>query len=134
MVARRLLEKRGHTVVVATNGDEALALLDDAGYVGFGCVLMDVQMPGMDGLECTRLIREREQRTRLRLPIVAMTAHAMTGDAARCLAAGMDGYLSKPIRPDEFFDVIERHLRISSVPASLEMMTAAAGSRGASGS
>jgi PAS domain S-box-containing protein len=116
LVARRLLERRGHTVVVANNGREALAILDDAAIVGFGCVLMDVQMPEMGGFECTASIRDREQVTRVHLPIVAMTAHVMKGDEARCLAAGMDAYLSKPIDPDELFDVVERHLRISSVP------------------
>jgi CheY-like chemotaxis protein len=114
-VARRLLEKRGHAVVVANNGREALSILDDAGFVGFGCVLMDVQMPEMDGFECTAIIRDRERGTGSHLPIIAMTAHAMKGDDARCLAAGMDAYLSKPIEPDEFFDVIERYLRDSSV-------------------
>ena len=118
LVARRLLEKRGHTVVVAGNGREALTILDDAASAGFGCVLMDVQMPEMDGFECTAVIREREQATRRHLPIVAMTAHAMEGDEARCLAAGMDGYLSKPIQPDELFEIIERHLHPSNVPAS----------------
>jgi two-component system sensor histidine kinase/response regulator len=117
LVAKRLLEKRGHTVAVANDGQEALAILD-AESVGFDCVLMDVQMPEMDGLECTAIIRAREQVSGRHLPIVAMTAHAMQGDAARCLAAGMDAYLSKPIQPDELFDVIERHLGISSVPAS----------------
>ena len=104
LVARRLLEKRGHTVVVANNGREALAILEDAAFVGFGCVLMDVQMPEMDGFECTAIIREREQVTGSHLPIIAMTAHAMKGDEARCLAAGMDAYLSKPIQPDELFE------------------------------
>jgi CheY-like chemotaxis protein len=118
LVARRLLEKRGHTVVVANNGREALAILDEAAGGGFGCVLMDVQMPEMDGFECTAIIRNKEQMTGSRLPIIAMTAHAMTGDDARCLAAGMDAYLSKPIEPDAFFDVIDRHLRNSSVSFS----------------
>jgi two-component system sensor histidine kinase/response regulator len=113
LVASRLLEKRGHTVVQATGGHEALAILNDAAIAGFGCVLMDVQMPEMDGFECTAVIREREQRTHAHLPIIAMTAHAMKGDEARCLAAGMDGYLTKPIQPDEFFDAIERHLNVS---------------------
>ena len=115
LVARRLLEKRGYTVVVANNGREALTILDASGPARFGCALMDVQMPEMDGFECTAIIREREQTTGLHLPIIAMTAHAMKGDEARCLAAGMDGYLSKPIEPDEFFEVVERHL-VPNVP------------------
>jgi len=73
-------------------------------------VLMDVQMPEMDGFECTTLIREGERATRSRLAIVAMTALAMEGDDARCLAAGMDAYLSKPIQPDDLFEIVERHL------------------------
>jgi CheY-like chemotaxis protein len=109
-----------HGVVVAKNGREALAILDTA-FAGFGCVLMDVQMPEMDGFECTAIIRQREQKTGSRLPIVAMTAHAMKGDEARCLAAGMDAYLSKPIDPDELFDVVERHLGVSSFPVSRPM-------------
>ena len=74
-------------------------------------------MPEMDGFECTAIIREGEQRTQVHLPIIAMTAHAMKGDEARCLAAGMDGYLSKPIQPDEFYDVIERYLNVSNLSA-----------------
>ena len=122
LIATRLLEKRGHTVVQATNGREALAILNDATTGEFGCVLMDVQMPEMDGFECTAIIREHERTTDVRLTIIAMTAHAMKGDEARCLAAGMDGYLSKPIQPEEFFDVIERHLDVSGhriAPAAL---------------
>ena len=118
LIGRRLLEKRGHSVIVANNGPEALAILEDAAFSGFGCVLMDVQMPGMDGLACTALIRERELASGCRIPIIAMTAHAMKGDEERCLAAGMDGYLSKPIQPDQFFDVIERHLDASIASAS----------------
>jgi CheY-like chemotaxis protein len=114
LVARRLLEKRGHTVVVANNGREALAILDQTGSAGFGCVLMDVQMPEMDGLECTSIIRRREQATGAHLPIIAMTAHAMKADRVRCLEAGMDAYLSKPIRPDELFEMVERHLGLAS--------------------
>jgi CheY-like chemotaxis protein len=110
LVARRLLEKRGHIVVLAGNGREALAILKEAAFAGFGCVLMDVEMPEMDGFECTGLIRDKERLTRSRLPIVAMTAHAMEGDEARCLTAGMDGYLSKPIQPDQLFEIVERHL------------------------
>jgi signal transduction histidine kinase/DNA-binding response OmpR family regulator len=112
LVARRLLEKLGHTVMVANNGREALAILDEAAFVGFDCVLMDVQMPEMDGFECTTFIREKEPAGS-RLPIVAMTAHAMKGDEARCLEAGMDAYLSKPIHRDELFDVVERYLGVT---------------------
>jgi two-component system sensor histidine kinase/response regulator len=123
LIASRLLERRGYTVVQVTNGQEALAILNDTATVGFGCVLMDVQMPEMDGFECTAIIREGEQRTHVHLPIIAMTAHAMKGDEARCLAAGMDGYLSKPIQPEEFFDVIERQLSLSSLSASPSVLT-----------
>ena len=113
LMARRLLEKRGHTVVIANNGREALAILDEGAAVRFDCALMDVQMPEMGGFECTALIRERERQTGFHLPIIAMTAHAMTGDDARCLAAGMDAYITKPIQPEELFDVVERHLGAS---------------------
>jgi PAS domain S-box-containing protein len=115
LVAKRLLEKRGHSVVVAKNGSDALAILDQSKWVGFSCVLMDVQMPGMDGFECTAIIRERELVTGRRLPIIAMTAHAMKGDEDRCRAAGMDGYVSKPFQPEEVFDIIERHLAASII-------------------
>ena len=118
LVARRVLEKRGHTVVVANNGHEALAMLEAAASAGFGCVLMDVQMPGMDGFECTAAIRKREQMTGGRLPIIAMTAHAMKGDEERCLAAGMDAYVSKPIQPDQLLDVVERQLGGSPLPVT----------------
>ncbi len=93
-VAAGLLERRGHRVVVAANGQEALEAMDRE---PFDLVLMDVQMPVMGGLEATRQIRERERATGGHIRIVAMTAHAMQGDRERCLAAGMDGYLTKPI-------------------------------------
>lgn len=118
LVARRLLEKRGHTVVVANNGREALTILDESVPLGFGCALMDVQMPEMDGFECTAIIRDREKTTGVHLPIIAMTAHAMKGDEARCLAAGMDAYLSKPIDPDELFELVERQLGVSAAPVA----------------
>ena len=108
-----MLEKRGHTVVVANNELNVLAVLDEATFAGFGCVLVDVQMPEMDGFECTAIIREREQKTGSHLPIIAMTAHAMKRDEARCLAAGMDAYLSRPVEPDELFELVERHLGVS---------------------
>ncbi|MBU2551681.1 MAG: response regulator [Proteobacteria bacterium] len=100
----RLLEKRGHQVVVAANGREAVAELENR---AFDLVLMDVQMPLMDGLEATRTIRERENRVGGHVPIVAMTARAMKGDREKCLAAGMDEYLSKPIRIEEVNRVIK---------------------------
>ena len=99
----RLLEKRGHTVTVVQDGTEALAVMRRQ---TFDVVLMDIQMPYMDGLEATQAIRAREQETATHVPIVAMTAHAMQGDRERCLAAGMDGYVTKPLRPTELFEVI----------------------------
>lgn len=99
-LAVALLQKQGHSVNVATNGHEALALLPQQ---EFDLVLMDVQMPELDGLETTRRIRAREEGTGRHVPILAMTAYAMPGDRQRCLAAGMDGYLSKPIRSQELY-------------------------------
>jgi two-component system, sensor histidine kinase and response regulator len=119
LIAKRLLEKRGHSVVVAHNGREAIAILDDSEWIGFSCVLMDVQMPEMDGFECTAIIRGREQVTGRHLPIVAMTAHAMSGDEARCLAAGMDAYLSKPIDAKALVDVVDRQLFVSGAGGEL---------------
>jgi CheY-like chemotaxis protein len=111
----RLLEKRGHTVTVAQDGAEALTALRQQ---TFDVVLMDIQMPSMDGLETTRAIRAREQDTMTRVPIVAMTAHAMPGDRERCLAAGMDAYVAKPLRPKELFEIIARlTLPVASTPA-----------------
>jgi CheY-like chemotaxis protein len=92
-------------VTVRANGCEALAALDQE---AFDVVLMDVQMPVMDGFEATGAIRVREQSTGRHLPIIAMTAHAMRGDQERCLAAGMDGYLAKPIKAGELIDLVER--------------------------
>ncbi len=94
IVATRMAEKMGHSVVVAGNGQIALLLLATQ---PFDLVLMDVQMPEMDGLTAVAKIRESEQSTAFHLPIIAMTAHAMKGDRERCIAAGMDGYVSKPI-------------------------------------
>ncbi|MBI4517748.1 MAG: PAS domain S-box protein [Deltaproteobacteria bacterium] len=112
----RLLEKRGHHVEVANNGKEALAAVElDA----FDLVLMDVQMPELDGFEATAAIREREQTTGRHVPIVAMTAHAMKGDEERCLQAGMDGYISKPIQVEKLVAVLARFVSTGE-PTSVE--------------
>jgi len=102
----RILEKQGHAVTLAGNGREALSALE-AGTL-FDVVLMDVQMPEMDGFEATAAIRAREKDTGAHVPIVALTAHALKGDREACLAAGMDEYLTKPIRTPELLEVITR--------------------------
>lgn len=94
-VAGRILERLGHQIVIAANGREALEAMERQ---RFDLILMDVQMPEMDGLEATAAIRRKEQQTEVHVPIVAMTAHAMEGDCDRCLQAGMDAYLTKPMR------------------------------------
>ena len=99
-----LLQRRGHTVVVANNGPEALA---DWEMGTFDIILMDVQMPLMDGFAATAAIRQRENATGRHTPIIALTAHVMKGDRERCLAAGMDAYASKPLRPQELFAAID---------------------------
>ena len=106
-LAGRLLEKRGHTVVIAPNGRVALEKLEKTNFPGFDVVLMDVQMPEVGGYEATAAIREREKATGDHLPIIAMTAYAMKGDRERCLASGMDGYVSKPLQVEDFFAAIE---------------------------
>jgi CheY-like chemotaxis protein/HPt (histidine-containing phosphotransfer) domain-containing protein len=115
-VARTVLEKQGHTVVSAHNGREALARVQAE---RFDVVLMDVQMPELDGLEATRAIREIESGTGARVPIIGVTAHAMKGDRERCLASGMDGYVAKPIRPPALFAAIDEAIaRHPPPPAS----------------
>jgi len=109
-----LLEKQGHTVVVANHGKEAVAAWRSR---AFDLVLMDVQMPEMDGLEATAAIRAQEQATGRHVPIIAMTAHALKGDRERCLEAGMDDYIAKPIRARELFEAIEGRLREPDEPA-----------------
>ena len=104
-VAVDLLEQRGHGVVIANNGKEALAALEGE---TFDMVFMDVQMPEMDGFEATAAIRKKEQTTGEHIPIVAMTANAMQGDREKCLEAGMDGYISKPIRAAKLYKAVER--------------------------
>ena len=112
-LAVRLLEKRGHQVAVAATGIEALKALEKE---KFDLVLMDVQMPEMDGLEAAMAIRQKEKGSGFHQPIVALTAHAMKGDREKCLAAGMDGYLTKPIRPQEL-----DHLLATYLPRNLKI-------------
>ena len=116
MLAVRLLEKRGYKVSVTGNGREALEKLEKE---SFDVVLMDIQMPEMDGFEATAAIREKEKLTGAHIPIVAMTANALKGDEQKCLQAGMDGYISKPIQTKELIATIERLVAsadVSGVP------------------
>ena len=105
-VALRLLEKQGHSVAVAVDGAEALVAFDRE---AFDAILMDVQMPVMNGYDATRAIRDREQETGRHTFIIALTAHAMKGDRELCLKAGMDDYLSKPVQVKELISMLERH-------------------------
>jgi CheY-like chemotaxis protein/HPt (histidine-containing phosphotransfer) domain-containing protein len=107
-VTVRVLEKQGHSVAVAGNGHEAV---EAVAHEAFDLVLMDIQMPGMGGIEATASIRSREAGPGRRVPIIAMTAHVMKGDRERCLAAGMDGYVSKPIQARELQGAIDEVLR-----------------------
>jgi two-component system sensor histidine kinase/response regulator len=103
-LVKRLLEKRGHRVTIAASGREALEHVDRE---SFDIILMDVQMPDMDGLEATARIREIEKRRSAYTPIIALTAHTMKGDRERCLAAGMDQFINKPIDAERFVEVVE---------------------------
>jgi CheY-like chemotaxis protein/HPt (histidine-containing phosphotransfer) domain-containing protein len=105
-LATRLLQKQGHTILTATTGVEAVERWEKDAE-GFNVILMDVQMPDMDGFQATAMIREKEKTSGKHIPIVAMTAYAMAGDRERCLAAGMDAYVSKPIRHQELFETIQ---------------------------
>jgi CheY-like chemotaxis protein len=105
LLIRRMLERDGHAVTVAANGLDALWLLETERY---DLIFMDVQMPEMDGIEATRRIREQEPHG-VRTPVVALTAGAMQSDRADCLAAGMDAYLSKPIRVEELRNALTVH-------------------------
>jgi signal transduction histidine kinase/DNA-binding response OmpR family regulator len=114
-VAAGLLTRRGHDVTIVQNGREAMAAIERD---SFDMVLMDVQMPDIGGIEATQAIRMRERGTGRHLRIVAMTAHAMTGDRERCLAAGMDGYLSKPVDQKMLFAVVEQESTAPEQPAA----------------
>jgi two-component system, sensor histidine kinase and response regulator len=99
------------------DGHAAIAALQNN---TFDLVLMDIQMPGMDGFGATSAIRKKEQQTGGHVPIIAMTAHALKGDQERCFAAGMDGYISKPIRTTELFSAIERVLPMTVASSTSE--------------
>jgi signal transduction histidine kinase/CheY-like chemotaxis protein/HPt (histidine-containing phosphotransfer) domain-containing protein len=107
----RMLEKRGHAITSSTNGREALAAL---GAGNFDLVLMDVEMPEMDGFEATAAIRAKEKDSGTHIPVIAMTAHAMKGDRERCLATGMDAYVAKPIRAQELLETIDEVITAKS--------------------
>jgi CheY-like chemotaxis protein/anti-sigma regulatory factor (Ser/Thr protein kinase) len=115
LVATRLIEKRGHIVTVAASGAEAIAALNRG---TFDVVLMDIQMPDLDGIEATRLIRANERATGGHIPIIAVTALAMKGDADRCMEAGMDAYVSKPIKANDLFQKIEDLVLVGEVSPS----------------
>jgi PAS domain S-box-containing protein len=110
-LASRLIEKRGHVVMIASNGLQVLSALEKR---AFDVIIMDVSMPEMDGLEATAAIRAKEKVSGGHIPIIAVTAHAMSGDRERFLAAGMDGYVSKPIQTKELFEVIDEVLHVSA--------------------
>jgi signal transduction histidine kinase/DNA-binding response OmpR family regulator len=114
-VAVGLLSKRGHHVTVVVNGREAIEAIE---RTRFDIVLMDVQMPEMGGLEATAVIRDRERHKGGHIRVIAMTAHAMKGDRERCFAAGMDGYLSKPVDPKALFAVVESGESVSGPTAA----------------
>jgi PAS domain S-box-containing protein len=118
LITRSILEKQGHGVVVARNGREALALVK---VEAFDLVLMDVQMPEMDGMAATRAVRDLEAGSARHLPIIGVTAHAMKGDKERCLEAGMDGYVSKPIRAETLLAAIAA-LRIEPKTVAEDMV------------
>ena len=115
-LATRLLEKRGHSVSLAGDGREALATLEKE---SFDLVLMDLQMPEMDGFEATAVIRKKEITSGGHQSIVALTAHAMKGDREKCLAVGMDGYLTKPIRPHELDEMLQTYVAQRMAAAKL---------------
>ena len=117
-----ILEKQGNRVTVARDGRQAVKCF---GHENFDLVLMDMQMPELDGLEATAAIRKSEQRTGTHVPIIAVTANAMIGDREQCLKAGMDDYLSKPLRADDLLAMIQR---LTSQPRPGPTPAAAGGS------
>jgi len=123
-LAQIVLARHGHAITAVDSGAAALEALQ---HGRFDLILMDVQMPGMDGIDTTRAIRQSERRCGRRLPIIALTAHAMAGDRERCLDAGMDGYLVKPIHPTALLDAVERlGLRPEQAGADADVQSAGA--------
>lgn len=120
----RMLEKRGHRVDLAENGRIAVEMYEAQAY---DLILMDVMMPEMDGLESTSAIRELENRNGRHIPIVALTANAMKGDRERCLEYGMDDYLSKPIRPADLYEAVEKFMEPDATPSDASTSNAAGG-------
>jgi CheY-like chemotaxis protein len=114
MLAGRLLDRCGYRSEVVGNGNEAL---EATAHTDYAAILMDCQMPGMDGYEATRAIRRREADP-AHLPIIAVTAHSMRGDREKCIAAGMDDYISKPIRAAELSDALTRVIAAPAQTAS----------------
>jgi CheY-like chemotaxis protein len=122
-LAVRLLEKAGHRIVLTHNGHEALEALEQ--FEPFDLLLIDLQMPQIGGFEATALIRKQEIETGTHLPIIVMTAHALKGDRERCLDAGMDGYVSKPIQSQLLHEEIKRVVGGSTGVCQLENSTPA---------
>jgi CheY-like chemotaxis protein len=120
VLATRLLTKRGHRVLLAETGKQAV---DMSEREPFDVILMDVQMPELNGLEATMAIRQREKLQGGHTPIIAMTAHAMVGDKQRCLDAGMDAYLSKPLDVNDLFAMIDSFMRpvTTDIPQPVEL-------------
>ena len=124
-LVRSMLEKEGHRVTIASNGARCLEILTETGAEAFDLVLMDMQMPELNGLETTQAIREREQATGGHIPIVALTANAMEGDRERCLSVGMDDYVPKPVRRDDLITAIRHAItrpRPSRLPSTREVL------------
>ena len=108
---KKLLLKKGYNTLIVEDGKKVVDILQNQRY---DVILMDIQMPVMDGYQATAWIREREKLTGDHIPIIGITAFAMESDRQKCFAIGMDDYLSKPFHKDDFYDVIEKHLIISS--------------------